>query len=103
MMKWIAAEQFLDLQMTNYFHEPYDHNLTKVSEAQFVEEQFNAGKRHAHGCLHSENPKVIIEKCAVSDDKEDPESMRRDELSRSLYFRRCDGRYKNMRGEVLEI
>lgn len=49
------------------------------------------GKRHREGCLRSGKPDVIIE-LGLSKQLED-------DLTTAVYFRRCNGVYRNIRGE----
>lgn len=60
-----------------------------------MEEMMKPNKVHARGCLHSEKPEMIV--CKVQNDAEG-ESR----LTSSLYFRRCDGTFSNITGEVLK-
>lgn len=48
---------------------------------------------HTGGCLHSERPQMVVCK-----DLEGGSSS----LASSLYFKRCDGRFKNVKGVVLK-
>lgn len=49
---------------------------------------------HVVGCLHSHDPEVTIQETYV-----DSETTSR--LAKSVYFRRCDGIFKNIMGEKL--
>ncbi len=50
------------------------------------------------GCLHSEMPEMIV---ANTRGMEDEEGAKGD-LASSLYFKRCDERFKNIKGDLLE-
>lgn len=54
-------------------------------------------KYHAEGCLHSSKPEMIISNEVME------EGQRTSKLARALYFRRCDGVYKNVAGERLSM
>lgn len=62
---------------------------------------------HAEGCLHSDKPEMIIccsdEPDSTRDMEEGPKGNETSKLATGLYFKRCDGSYKNAAGEKLEI
>ena len=55
------------------------------------------GHRHHQKCVHGGDALMIVEMGLL------PSPGGKDNLSTALYFRRCDGRYKKVRGQVLEI
>lgn len=61
-----------------------------------VEKMKKPVKLHSAGCVHSEMPEVIIQA------EEASEHGLESRLISGLYFRRCDGVFKNIRGETLE-
>ncbi len=60
------------------------------------------GKRHKTGCMHSGMPECVISNTAQEDSDEADKGVKGD-LASSIYFKRCDGVYKNVKGEVLEM
>lgn len=52
---------------------------------------------HVNGCLHSDKPGMIINRRAG---RSKP-TTRPSKLATSLYFKRCDGSYKNVIGQRL--
>ncbi len=63
------------------------------------------GKRHTDGCMHSTKPDMVI----VTTVEEAANAIMEaggtpvDDLSTSLYFKHCDGSYKNIRGQELMV
>lgn len=58
---------------------------------------FPTGRVHVQGCMHSHSPKMIIANTNGNEDGLDSG------LAISLYFRRCDGSYKNVKGDKLAM
>ena len=52
--------------------------------------------------MHSDMPEFVISNPAQKYSEEARKGVKGD-LARSIYFTRCDGVYKNMNGEVLEM
>ncbi len=60
-------------------------------------------KIHAEkGCVFSDKPEMIITQ-GVSSDGKGGESGRESKLASGIYFKRCDGSFKNVKGERLEL
>lgn len=64
-------------------------------------------RMHIGGCLHCDEPEVIIcKEAATSNSVGETATDNRDTtvggLASSLFFKRCDGVYKNLKGEVME-
>ena len=62
------------------------------------------GKRHIDGCLHSDKPDVIVSTTFQKANRgimTGEEAAAAGDLLTSLYFKRCDGSFKNVRGEML--
>ena len=67
-------------------------------------------KVHAEGCLHSNNPEVIIYQGNL-DDKDNGKMVTRGrkqmlakgKLASVLFFKRCDETFKNIKGDVLQV
>ena len=72
-----------------------------------MDEMLKPRNVHGKGCLHSEKPEMIIQTEDVESRedagtrKEDGRSKSESGLASSLYFKRCDGVFKNSKGEVL--
>jgi hypothetical protein len=64
-------------------------------------------KRHINNCLHSDNPAMIISRsCADNNDtggRLTEQKTNTSKLAIDLYFKRCDGTYKNVLGQVLIV
>lgn len=76
---------------------------------QAMEDMKKPQKVHVGGCLHSESPEVIINGTSQRVGVGEGESSSADELrsegglASHLYFKRCDGTFKNVLGEVLSL
>ena len=64
---------------------------------------------HCNGCMHSEEPQVIIHRGvrhkkdgSVVDESLNEEVPRESKLASGLYFKRCDGLFKNIKGKTLD-
>lgn len=60
-------------------------------------------KVHKVVCLHSDQPHVTICNVRRGEDRDvvDKGKSQESRLALSLYFKRCDGTYKNINGELL--
>ena len=72
-----------------------------------VKKMLEPTKIHVRGCLHSKTLEVIM--CKRDTDSreagtvtQDRSLVRESPLATCLYFRRCDGVFKNIKGEILE-
>ena len=59
-------------------------------------------KNHRNGCLRSNIPEVIIAGGTSDTNEQDVGEGEKGDLASSLYFKRCDGVFKNVKGEKLE-
>jgi hypothetical protein len=50
----------------------------------------NAVRKHVDGCFHSDNPTIIVQD-------------RGGGVSKDLYFKHCDGIFKNIQNEKMEL
>ena len=60
------------------------------------------GAHAEKGCLFSSKPEVIVMQEAHNNEHGN-ESGRESKLASSIYFKRCDGSFKNMKGERLAM
>ena len=63
---------------------------------------FLEGRKHKGGCIHSDTPEYVISVAAKEDDHGAKRAVKR-ELASSIFFKRCDGRYKNMKRAVSQM
>ena len=83
---------------TELIYKSYVDEMGKTARANIanaVEEMMRARQVHGSGCLHSENPEVVVCSSARKDKGGPPA------LATGLFFKRCNGVFKNVKGEVL--
>ena len=72
-----------------------------------LDDMLKPKKLHAGGCLHSEHPEVILcnkdQKPHAETTSKCKKSGQESKLATSLYFKRCDGAFKNVKAEVLSV
>jgi hypothetical protein len=66
-------------------------------------EMLRPTKHHTGGCLHSSTPEIIISRSAEECNSQSAGTTNdASRLATDIYFKRCDGRYMNVRGEEIK-
>ena len=128
-----VAERARDYRMLLDYppHTVFDHGLTITSqtfdvgsrswaerhrkeEDKLALKDLNEGKKHRTGCLYSDQPKTIIAgrtqfttnpitTTTIANLVDTPTDRARDNITTCIFFKHCDGVFKNIQGQRLPI